>query len=68
MRKRVCPDCGNDRFNVTGIERHTWIVDGEGNFIEDDGCYDAKLADETQWECTSCGAEFDGREKLQVEE
>ena len=64
MKKKVCPDCGNDRFNVTGIERHDWVVDGNGHFITSNGCYEAEIADQTIWECTECKAEFDGPEKL----
>jgi hypothetical protein len=39
-------------------------VDGHGEFIEDDGCYDARMADETHWECDDCGAVFNHNSDL----
>lgn len=58
MAKKVCPDCGCDKFKVVVLERHDWIVDGDGDFIEDDGCYEANIADWTEWTCVDCGATF----------
>ena len=50
-----CQDCGNDdKFTVTGIEHHTWLVDKHGNFIEDyeAGGETAEAGDDFQ--CVEC--------------
>lgn len=61
---KVCPACGCEKFSVTGIERHDWVVDGNGEFIEDEGCYDAKRADDTCWECMDCGEVYPSNQEL----
>ena len=61
---RVCPKCGGEKFIVIGIQHHDWIVTGEGEFIEDDGLYEAKRAENTDWECTNCGAEYASNSEL----
>lgn len=58
MSRRVCPDCGGAEFEVDGIEHHTWRVDGDGEFLEDRGCYEANMAEGTEWNCVECGAVF----------
>lgn len=60
---RVCPKCNGDRFLTTGIELHDWVVDGNGEFIEDDGCFDSKLGGGC-WECTNCGAVYESNKEL----
>ena len=64
MSKKVCPDCGCAEFKVNAIEYHDWIVDGDGVFIEDDGCYDAERASCTEWKCTGCDAVFNSNADL----
>lgn len=63
---KVCPTCGNAEFITTGIQRHDWVVDGDGQFVIDLGCYDAKLGG-GGWECRKCGDEFVGPEALKEE-
>lgn len=52
---KVCPDCGGERFKVYGIQSHTWIVDGEGELLRDEGCYHAEIEDGSSWTCCECG-------------
>lgn len=60
---KVCPECGNAEFITAGVEYHDWVVDGDGQFVIDLGCYDAKLG-ESEWQCRKCEAEFAGPEAL----
>lgn len=67
MSKKVCPECGHDKFRVTAVERHDWVVDGNGEFLEDGGCYEAELTD-NEWTCLSCDAEFKSNAELVSDE
>jgi len=60
---KVCPECGSAEFITTGVERHDWIVDGDGQFIDDLGCFDAKRG-ESGMQCRKCEAEFTGPHEL----
>lgn len=56
---KVCPKDpeGHLTFLVSGIERHEWLVDGDGNWERNVGsCYDAEIAEGSLWECSTCGA------------
>ena len=46
--------CGSKRFTVSAIEYHTWLVDENGQFVEDRDCGDA-TSDLTEAECDKCG-------------
>jgi len=53
--KHRCIDCGNTtRFFASVVEHHDWVVDGDENFIEDKGCYDAH--DVVINTCGNCGS------------
>lgn len=55
-----CRKCGNTRaFYVAAREFHTWMVDGNGYFIEDRGCDDSDALPENYIACIgpTCGAE-----------
>ncbi len=58
--RHICPCCGNtERFITTAHVVQSWIVDGEGNFIEELST-DETLAepdDDNVWTCEKCGAE-----------
>lgn len=54
MDEKVC-SCGNKTFRVIAIERHDWLVDGTGGYIEDVECYQSQIADFSEWECAECG-------------
>lgn len=43
----------NKRFMTTGIEYHDWVVDEQGNFLDDKGCFDAQRS-EGEVECCIC--------------
>ena len=58
VAKKLCPDCGHDKFFVTATERHTWIVDGHENFEEDYSVDECEIVADTKWKCCDCGAEF----------
>lgn len=54
---RVCTrDSRHENFRVSAIERHEWVVTGNGEFIKDEGCYDATIAGECEWTCAECGS------------
>lgn len=59
---KICPECGNAEFFATGIQRHDWIVDGDGQFIDDLGCFDARS--EGELECRNCNTNFAGPHEL----
>lgn len=61
---KVCPDCGNDKFTVTAIEWHTWIIGSDGVFREDLSCDESEIPDSNPWTCTECGNTFDGPKDL----
>jgi len=50
-----CVSCNCKRFIVSAVEYHEWVVDEDGNFIEDRGCEDSTRGDDFQ--CEECGAE-----------
>lgn len=45
----------HDQFVTTAHEVHDWVVDAEGNFIEDLGCSEVAVWPDT-WTCSICGA------------
>jgi hypothetical protein len=49
-----CPKCRSERFTVSAIEYHTWVVDENGDFIEDIGCLDS-TSNLSEAECFNCG-------------
>lgn len=52
---KICPnDPTHKEFTTTGVEYHDWIVDGHGHFLDDKGCYDARIGD-GGWRCHICG-------------
>lgn len=58
MKKHVCPVCGNDKFHVTTHVTQTWVVDSEGDFVEEvTSCEEVthRPDDEDIWHCTHCG-------------
>ncbi len=57
---KKCPNgCAGGKFITSASEVHDWVVDGNGNFIEDKGCKEIlhKPNDDNVWECAECGAE-----------
>jgi hypothetical protein len=46
----------HDKFIATAVEHHWWIVDNDGEYLKDDGIYDAELIEVT--ECAICGSEI----------
>jgi len=52
--KLKCNKCGNtERFTVCEcVERHEWLVDGDGSYIEDLDCYDSQIGDD--FKCVKC--------------
>ena len=67
VAKKLCPDCGHDKFYVTAIEYHTWIVDGHGDFEEDDSVGDCDLAEGTLWTCCNCESNFNNNQDFVTE-
>ena len=61
---KVCPSCNGGEFFISGIERHDWVVDGNGEFIEDGGCYAAERVCDTCWECKNCGEVYSDNKEL----
>ena len=58
--KKVCPnDPSHKTFITTAHEVHDWVVDEEGNFIEDKGCCEvaANPHPDNIWTCATCGAD-----------
>ena len=54
---KVCPnDPAHTTFTTTAVEHHDWLVDGNGNFLEDSGCYESRLQDDVLV-CRTCNAE-----------
>ena len=54
----VCPKNNRHRkFSTTAKELHDWIVDEEGNFVDDLGCRDVigKLGMKDEYECSLYG-------------
>lgn len=60
---KVCPECGCDEFSTDAIEHWTWIVDGDGHYIDQLDLHDAKIG-ENEWYCRECRAEFAGPHEL----
>lgn len=60
---RVCPECGGSEFITTGIQRHDWIVNGDGIYLDDLGCYEYRLGT-SEWQCRKCGDAFVGPDSL----
>lgn len=58
--KLTCPRCeGQTRFEVTAHEVHDWIVDEDGDFVEDKGCTEMSHKPDSQdvYSCVNCGAD-----------
>jgi hypothetical protein len=50
----VCPRCGNGReFHAKAVERHYWLIDAEGCYLEDLECYDSSIFEVI---CPRCNA------------
>lgn len=63
---RICNNCGNtERFTTTAHVSQTWVVDGEGGFIEEVSTDDVthKPHPDNTWTCYVCDS-FDTVEKL----
>ena len=55
-----CPNnSSHNEFVTTAHEVHDWVVDSDGNFIEDLGCSEiaASPSIDNIWRCRICGAE-----------
>lgn len=53
---KVCPNNPNHKeFITTGVEYHDWLIDADGGFIDDKGCFEARLGD-SEWSCATCHA------------
>lgn len=64
MRK-ICPRCGNDTFLVTAHVTQDWLVDADGNFIEEKkACVDVTHRPDNDdiWACAECGYARPGSE------
>lgn len=49
-----CKECGQTgKFIVRTLERHEWLVGGDGDYLEDLECYDSEEVDVT---CARCGS------------
>ncbi len=59
-----CPECGAKRFIATAYLIVGWVMDENGNFVEecDDLTVDAAPDDSTTWECAECGFSAPGYE------
>ena len=65
-----CPMCGNKKFFVTAHVTQDWLVDENGNFIEEiDSCIETTHSpdDMDLWQCDNCfyeacGCEFNVKE------
>jgi len=58
--KAKCPNNpDHKRFGTTAHEVHDWIVDENGDFIEDLGCSEMDSGPDSgnTWTCMECGAE-----------
>jgi len=58
--KAICPNNPDHKqFITTAHEVHDWVVDENGDFVEDLGC--SEMAHDpdpcNQWTCKECGAE-----------
>jgi hypothetical protein len=48
-----CQDCGNtERFDVGATEYHRWLIDGNGDYIENIDTGDTKMGDD--YKCVQC--------------
>ena len=57
---KICPkNLKHREFMTVAVEMHDWLVDGNGNFIEDKGCTEmfAKPDSGNVWSCATCGEE-----------
>lgn len=61
---KVCPKCGNPRFDSSQRCIHDVVMDGEGNFVSDRGISDAEEPSKENFTCSSCGAEFSDIKEL----
>ena len=58
--KVICPNNENHkRFLTTAHEVHDWVVDEEGDFVEDLGCTEVAHKPDVGnvWICKDCSAE-----------
>ena len=59
-----CPKCGGKRFVVTQHVTQEWVVDGNGDFIDElSSCVDVihRADDDDIWECYECAYNDAGR-------
>lgn len=55
---KICPRCGNATFVVTAHVTQDWLVDADGNFVEEkQSCVEVTHApdDGDIWTCAVCG-------------
>ncbi len=55
--KVICPsDPTHNKFYTTAHEVHDWIVDSNGEFVEDLGCSEVSVFPDVnnEWHCTVC--------------
>lgn len=59
-----CPkNSKHRRFRCGAIQYHDWIVDEHGEFLEDEGCYDAEASEYIDnYTCAECGTQAKSRE------
>ena len=58
--KATCPkDPNHKKFITVAHEVHDWVVDENGDFVEDMGCSETAHGPNTDniWTCKECGAE-----------
>ena len=68
-RVATCPfDPSHDKFVTTAHECHDWLVDCDGNFIEDRGCEQVthEPDPDNEWTCATCGEVAVWRERLSL--
>jgi hypothetical protein len=51
---KVCPKDSSHRiFTTSAVEHHDWLVDGNGQFVGDLGCYESGIQ-EDELVCRTC--------------
>lgn len=56
--KHICPKCSSTRFITVAHVAQDWIVDQNGNFLEESITTDtiAEPDDDNTWTCAKCGS------------
>ena len=54
-----CKKCNSNRFVTTAHEVHDWLVDNNGEFVDDMGCVEVAHSPSSSnvWTCYECGTE-----------